>query len=195
MKTRMIMKKVMTVNSKLIFCLIASFIFMSSCNHKLNHKILKSDSLSYKYDLDGEILSIVEYADGEQNGVSIYFGSEGIISDFIYYEAGEQDGLAKHFFSSGKINYICEYKHDRLYNIFLVKDSLGNKLDFGEFKNGNGKVRKFYENGKLKEVGEFKNGCRHGKWTRYSEKGDVMNITEFENGVNKEMPDLNFCFY
>lgn len=40
----------------------------------------------------------------------------------------------------------------------------------------------YYENGKIKEEGNLRNGERHGKWNEYDTNGWLVRITKYKNG-------------
>ncbi len=44
------------------------------------------------------------------------------------------------------------------------------------------KATYFYDNGKVQQVGFFKEGKLDGKWTSYDESGNVKTIAEYTNG-------------
>lgn len=45
------------------------------------------------------------------------------------------------------------------------------------------KATYYYENGKVQQVGYFKEGKLDGKWTSYDESGNVKAIAEYTNGT------------
>ena len=44
------------------------------------------------------------------------------------------------------------------------------------------KATYFYDNGKVKQEGFYKDGKVHGKWTSYSESGNKISLGEFNRG-------------
>jgi antitoxin component YwqK of YwqJK toxin-antitoxin module len=44
------------------------------------------------------------------------------------------------------------------------------------------KATYYYENGKVKQVGNFVDGKLDGKWTSYSEEGNVQAVAQFRDG-------------
>ena len=46
----------------------------------------------------------------------------------------------------------------------------------------NGKIKEFFENGKLKFIGEYLNGKRNGKGKEYSDNGNSIFKGEYLNG-------------
>ncbi len=45
------------------------------------------------------------------------------------------------------------------------------------------KATYYYDNGKVQQVGYFKDGKLDGKWTSYDVNGDVQAIAEYTNGA------------
>jgi antitoxin component YwqK of YwqJK toxin-antitoxin module len=45
------------------------------------------------------------------------------------------------------------------------------------------KATYFYDNGKVQQVGYFKDGKLDGKWTSYDIKGNLQAVAEYTNGV------------
>lgn len=85
-------------------------------------------------------------------------------------------GMAKEYYTNGKLRCELEYYKDRLWNIYAVYDSVGNKLKFGAIYNGFGKVKVFDANGNVTEEGEFSNGYRLGIWQEYTNTGHSIEI-------------------
>ena len=59
-----------------------------------------------------------------------------------------------------------------------------------ELKNGNGKVKEYYDNGSLQFDGEYLNGRKNGNCKEYNQNGDLFFEGEFldgkKNGKGKE---------
>lgn len=49
----------------------------------------------------------------------------------------------------------------------------------------------YYESGKVKEIGYFKNGLKHGTWTSYDEDGNKIMQANYVNGVKEG----NWCVW
>lgn len=45
------------------------------------------------------------------------------------------------------------------------------------------KATYYYDNGKVQQVGYFKDGKLDGKWTSYDESGNVKAVAEYTNGA------------
>jgi antitoxin component YwqK of YwqJK toxin-antitoxin module len=51
-----------------------------------------------------------------------------------------------------------------------------------ELKNGRGKIKQFYYNGKLEYEGEYLNGKKHGKGKDYNQNGKLIFEGKYLNG-------------
>ena len=122
-----------------------------------------------------------EYLYGEKNGKGREYYDNGNIQFECEYINGQRNGKGKEYYENGKLRYEGEY----LYNYRIQgKLYINEKMEYeGEFlydkkwngkgfdeygniiyelKNGNGKVKEYYYNGKL----EFEGKCLNGKRTR-----------------------------
>lgn len=45
------------------------------------------------------------------------------------------------------------------------------------------KATYYFDNGKVQQVGFFKDGKLDGKWTSYNENGDIIALAEYKEGV------------
>jgi len=53
------------------------------------------------------------------------------------------------------------------------------------------KATYYYDNGKVQQVGYFKDGKLEGKWIAYNENGSVKSVAEYNNGVKYGKWTLN----
>ncbi len=96
------------------------------------------------------------------------------------------------YYQNGALKSKVTMKNDLLQEINLVQDTLGNKLDFGNFKNGNGYVIQFRDDGLGRDQeGLYVNGNREGWWRHYHYKGTIMDSTLYIQGVPQYPPPEN----
>ena len=100
------------------------------------------------------------------------------------YIDGNLEGELKEYYNNGKIKIIVSYKNDRPWNIIDYKDNNGNKLDFGTFKNGNGIIKLYSDDGLLRRSGELKSGLKEGFWLLYSNRGLYDSIL-YKHGIKE----------
>lgn len=120
-------------------------------------------------------------------------------SDTIYTEhIGRADFYTADYFINRKDSVITK----------LFKDSIGNVVGYNKTKNGkvffameyflngqargklpvkingdyNGQVRYYYEDGRVKSEGQFKNGLWSGEWKNYDKDGHLISIEDYGNG-------------
>lgn len=87
------------------------------------------------------------------------------------------------YYESGRYKSKVVMKNDVLYEIKDVVDTLGRKLDFGHFKNGDGYVVEFNSyDGKPDREGPYKNGNREGWWKTYHFSGVIQDSTLYKGG-------------
>ena len=75
------------------------------------------------------------------------------------------------FYINEKLEYEGEFLFNRKWN-GKGYDENGNVIY--ELKNGNGKVKEYYDNGKIKFEGEYLNGKRNGKGKEYDEDNKLI---------------------
>ena len=95
-----------------------------------------------------------EYANGEKNGIGKEYNKEG---DLIFegeFKNGERNGKGKDYnFKNRNIEFEGEYKNGKRWNVIGYND----KGEIScEIKEGNGMIKKFFEDGKINFEGEYK---------------------------------------
>ncbi len=87
------------------------------------------------------------------------------------------------YYTTGALKSKVVMKNDLLMEIELLKDTLGNKLDFGNFKNGNGYAVEYSDDGNGKDQeGEYVDGNREGWWMIYHYSGEIGDSLFYEQG-------------
>ena len=166
------------------------------CELKEGKGILK------QYDINNNILLCEgEYLNGELNGIKRQFNYNGKLEFEGEYKNGKLNGKVKLYNFDGKIKFDGEY----LYNHKRKgKEYINGILEYeGEFLfdkkwngkgydekgnityeliNGNGKVKEYNANGKLKFEGEYLNGKRNGKAKEYNLNGHLVFEREYLDG-------------
>lgn len=87
------------------------------------------------------------------------------------------------YYRNTQLKSHAKYDGDRLTNIFEVYDTSGALLDFGNFKDGNGFVKCYNNNGELESTGEFRDGMRQGWWVNYHFSGEVIDSVFYDDGI------------
>lgn len=87
------------------------------------------------------------------------------------------------YYQNGALKSKVIMKNDLLIDIHLVQDTIGNNLDFGNFKNGNGYVIQYRSDGLGPgEEGLYVNGNREGWWKTYHYTGSILDSTLYQEG-------------
>ena len=81
------------------------------------------------------------------------------------------DGLISLFYDNEQIQFVAEYKSDKIWNIIKYYSENGNKFDFGTLKNGEGILKCYNSDGDLRSEGLIKNGFKEGYWKFYNNVG------------------------
>lgn len=101
----------------------------------------------------------------------------------VYSKGSDTIVHITNYYQNGSLKSKVIMKNDQLKEIEFVKDSLGNNLDYGKLKSGNGYVIQYSSyNGVPEEEGRYINGNREGWWKTYHYTGWIMDSTYYENG-------------
>ncbi len=111
-----------------------------------------------EYDEAGNIITKGEFIEGQETG-AWYYNINNYISQGIYVE-GKRSELWKDIFPNGKTAFTGAYIED----------------------NPNGKHTYYWDNGKLKEEGNYIMGKREGEWKKFDEEGLLFVRTFYRNG-------------
>lgn len=133
-----------------------------------NYRHNKLEGITKQYYENGNLKSVSEYSNGKKKQETIYYDINGktIIPDGLYkwyydngdiqceasYIKGKREGVAKSYYKNGNV---CS---EEIY----VKDELS-------------KSNRYYENGKIEAIINYKNGILDGKQTRYDCYGNTIN--------------------
>jgi antitoxin component YwqK of YwqJK toxin-antitoxin module len=109
---------------------------------------------------------------------------------------GIADGVCFHYYRNGQLLSKARYEDNRLMEIYEVYDSLGNKLNHGNFKNGNGYAISYDDKkGTRNFAGNYKDGLRDGWWKTYNFRGALTDSIFFEHGINEGLDFYLFLLY
>jgi antitoxin component YwqK of YwqJK toxin-antitoxin module len=172
-----------TFNIRLIQFGVALLI-LNGCNFKKN----RLENKKYIHDQNGKI--VIEYDVNDKNqihGTYLEFYNNIDKKRFeIEYKDGKKNGDFIEYFRSGKIHYHVEFRNDKLWNIKNYYSDNEKSLEFGDFKNGNGKVNIYTHGGFLEKSGNYINGLREGYWYSFNRDGSKGDSIFFKSGINNE---------
>ncbi|MFH1159366.1 MAG: hypothetical protein V1733_00250 [bacterium] len=168
---------------------------LKSEGNRLNYEL---DSLWKFYNEQGRLILEITYRNGKKNGVKTsrldketihenyvndvkegytrYELPDGTKKMDIPFVKGLEQGIGKGYSPDGEVITITEYKKG-----FIVDRMKINRWD----KNGQkqGKWITFWENGKIKTEGTFRDDRKNGYFKEYSEKGDLIAIAKYIDGA------------
>ncbi|MBP6688064.1 MAG: energy transducer TonB [Lacibacter sp.] len=125
----------------------------------------KDDSLKLKegpcdyYYKSGKLFARRYYMNGKQHGLDKSWYETGRLQDSAMYKNGVVIGEEKGWYEDGKLRFIISY------------DTSGN---------GNGSSQNFYQNGVIRNKGNYKNEKRNGGWLYYREDNSPASEVTFE---------------
>lgn len=139
---------------------------------------------------------VFQYNDKEYWSIDGKIDSTKIMDDVdIYYNGTDTLLDWKSYYINGQQRAHVKFGENRIIEIYNVYDTLGNKLDFGKLKNGNGYIYIWDRDGYLHESGSLVEGKRDGWWRSYHYKGEVLDSSFYTQGKLEDMGDFEFCYY
>ena len=169
--------------------------------------VLKSEGNRNDYNLDsiwkfynpkGELILEITYLDGKRNGYKTSWLDREVIKEYYiddikegtaeYYHTdgwkkleipfikGLEQGIGKEYDINGEIVTITEYKKG-----FIVERQRINRKD--KFNRRQGRWVNFWETGKIKLEGTYRNDKKNGYFKEFSEKGDLIHISKYIDDV------------
>lgn len=170
-----------------------------------NRKNFELDSIWSFYDESGKISLQITYLKGKKEGIrrtyredevieenfsndikqglTINYYPDGTIKRSVNFENGLENGFAREYATDGTIVTLIEYRRG-----FVVDRENINRHDKSGMKQGRWKF--FYDNGKVKTEGTYRNDKRNGYFKEYDEKGNLTDVSKFVNDVREEAPEL-----
>ena len=106
------------------------------------------------------------------------FYSDGSLKGLHETVDEKLNGKSKFYYRNGDVRSVLEYSDDKLWNVLEYYNVLGNKLDFGNFQNGYGKIKVYDidEPNTLRLEGEVEGGYKVGNWYFYNYSGGIDTI-------------------
>jgi len=108
---------------------------------------------------------------GLKQGKWIISDSNNIVTSELYFLNNKLNGVCSFFWGNGVIKEKSLYKNGKHWEVLEAKDSLGNSLDPGNLKDGNGTLKYYYSNGIIRWEQDYKDGVMFGLTKLYTDKG------------------------
>lgn len=179
----------------------------------------KKENKSYYYNGDGTLYQIVNYKNGFKNGLTREFDKNGkLISVFIFKNGilvkkeninrldrnGKKQGIWREYYTNDRIKKEAFYLNDKLHGYYKEWNIRGQLIKNIKYFNGvvvkeDAEKRKklkiknqFYDSGKLKSKGSFRDTLPVGIHRIYNEEGKVIKSNiydDFGNLISKGIVD------
>jgi antitoxin component YwqK of YwqJK toxin-antitoxin module len=140
--------------------------------HEQSFKHGEEDGVQYTFNDKGIKIMEIGYKDGDEfkDGTYALWNGEGTPTNLSHYTMGIKTGVWKTWYDNGVLSSVCEY--DKKGNIKGKKETYfknGNLETRATYVNNilNGAFVEFYENGKPKSKGAYRNGERSGEWMEW----------------------------
>ena len=122
------------------------------------------------------------------------YSNNGKVSIIERYRMKKLDGDLVSYYENGQLEFIIEYKNNKIWNIKEYYDIDGNKLNFGTLKNGEGELLIYSSQGNLRSRGRVMAGYKHGIWYEYNDAG-LLDSVLYSRGYRDELPFLDNILY
>lgn len=139
---------------------------------------------------NGKIKKTGNFINGKENGLFKEYNENGIISYEYIMKNGERNGLFKTYHDNGQLEMIGIYVNGEANGNFKKYSENGDL--FATYSKVNGEydgLLTIYNNGKISEKINYKNGVRDGLYSKYSyNDGDTL-LYEYSGTIRNEQKD------
>ncbi len=159
----------------------------------IREKELRHDKLAYMKGEDtpytgmfsirkgDEVLYTETYKNGKLEGDMTWYDSTGRIVMIETYKNGKIDGDQLTYYPNGKIRSDITYSMGTIVASEWL-DQNGDLLFKADYSKGSGDWKMFWDDGKLREQGKYKNFQKDGLWIEYDEAGLLERTIQYSNG-------------
>lgn len=149
---------------------------------QINYREGKKDGIRRTFRPD-EILE-ENFTNDIKNGLTVTFFPDGKVKKTVNFVNGYEDGVAREYSHDGTIIALLQYKRG-----FIIDRENINRTDKNGLKQGRWKY--FYDDGKVKLEGIYRDDKRNGYFKEYDEKGMLIDIAKYVNDERQEeTPEL-----
>lgn len=149
---------------------------------QINYKEGKKNGIRRTFRKD----EVVEenFSNDIKQGLTITYFPDGKIKQTVNFTNGVEDGVAREFSHDGTIISLIEYRKG-----FIIDRENINRVDKNGLKQGRWKY--FYDDGKVKLEGIYRDDKRNGYFKEYDDKGMLIDIAKYVNDEKQvETPEL-----
>ena len=130
---------------------------------------------------EGNIESEVRYCRQKTHGIAKWYFRNGKVKLEISYKKGLLHGKMirfYYFYEDGSVQIKGAYKEDQYNGLWQYFDSEGFLVGEGDFKMGEGILKRYNNIGKLVQTREYRQSKAVGRSVYYNEKGEIIeNVT------------------
>ncbi len=166
-----------------------------------NRKNFELDSTWRFYNEDGKLILEVNYSKGLKNGIKTsYLDKETVKENF---RNDIKDGITRHYFPDGKLKMEVPFVNGLEQGIAKEYSPEGNIITLIEYKRGfvidririnrkdknnlkQGKWYVFWDNGNIKQEGNYRDDKKDGYFKDYAENGDLISVTKYLNDIRQD---------
>lgn len=165
-----------------------------------NRKDFKLDGKWIFYREDSTLERSIEYREDLKSGIERIYNKKGIEVEQYTYLNNIKEGPAKMFYPTGELQKTISYVNNREEGKATEYAEDGRIITLMTYRNGfiyssekinryntqnkrTGIWRDLYENGSIKEEGNYNNGLRNGIFKFFDRKGDLERMEKYIDGV------------
>ena len=142
---------------------------------EFNYKNGMLEGVSKRWNYDGIIQFEDNYKDGFKHGTSKAFDEGGKLISLSNYIKDTLEGIYQEFYTSNQqIKIQGKYSHGAMDSLWAFFDEYGRQIGEGIFKNGNGSIKSFYSNGKIKQEQKYLNNIAVDRLIEYDTEGKTI---------------------
>jgi antitoxin component YwqK of YwqJK toxin-antitoxin module len=141
--------------------------------------------------LDGPLIRYYEngrkkeemfYRNNRQDSVYRMWDSEGNLVLACSFADSLHHGPYREFYTNSQVKTEGQYLHGNYDGQWMYYDPSGRIVGTGSFANGNGTLKAFHENGRVKQIVHYRDNRKHGTEQIYSVNGELLEEIIYENG-------------
>jgi uncharacterized protein len=140
------------------------------------------NGLSQRWHSNGKKQSEETYVMGRRNGNSIEWDAMGHMITRKNYVNDTLEGEATQWYDNGSRQVEGRYLHGNFEGRWLYFDRLENLIGEGTFRQGEGVVKSWNDQGKVIRTAEYKNNRKNGKEIWYNDDGKKIKEVIYKDG-------------
>ena len=150
--------------------------------HQCNYVNDMLQGTSSRWYNNGRLCSIDNYKDNLRQGKSLGYDMDGNLNHEANYYLDTLDGPYKEYYSTGQAKVEGNYVMGRFDGRWIYYLQDGTVVGMGEYINGNGKLKAWYPDGKIKRIVQYRDNEKHGTETWYTHEGKTEKILLYDQG-------------